>query len=70
MQRNALNERPGQNVTPLVLDRREAAEALRISLRKFDYLLKRGEITPVRIDGCVRIAWSELERFVQAKQTA
>lgn len=52
---------------PLVLDRREAATALRISTRKLDYLIQRGEITATRIDGRVLVAWAELLRFVREK---
>lgn len=51
---------------PLVLGRAEAAAALRISLRKLDYLIQRGEIAPVRIDGRVLVAYTELLRFVEA----
>jgi len=55
------------HLPPLVLDRNEAAQALRISTRKLDYLIERGEITPVRIDGRVLVAWAELLRFVESK---
>ena len=55
------------HLPPLVLDRNEAAKALRISIRKLDYLIERGELTPVRIDGRVLVAWAELQRFVESK---
>lgn len=51
---------------PLVLDRNEAAGALRISIRKLDYLIERGSIAPLRIDGRVLVAWAELLRFVES----
>jgi excisionase family DNA binding protein len=52
---------------PLVLDRKESAEVLRISLRSLDYLLERGELRATRIGGRVLISWSELNRFVRGK---
>jgi hypothetical protein len=55
------------SLPPLVLDRNEAAGALRISTRKLDYLIERGSISPVRIDGRVLVAWAELLRFVESK---
>jgi hypothetical protein len=55
------------SLPPLVLDRNEAATALRISTRKLDYLIERGSIHPVRIDGRVLVAWAELLRFVESK---
>jgi hypothetical protein len=58
------------HLPPLVLDRNEAAKALRISIRKLDYLIERGEISPVRIDNRVLVAWAELLRFVESKSVA
>jgi hypothetical protein len=55
------------SLPPLVLDRNEAATALRISTRKLDYLIVRGSIVPVRIDGRVLVAWAELLRFIESK---
>ena len=52
---------------PLVLDRLEAAAALRISTRKLDYLVQRGEITAIRIDSRVLVAWTELMSFIERK---
>ena len=54
-------------IPPLLLDRQEAAMALRISTRKLDYLVQRGDLGATRIDGRVLIAWSELLRFVESK---
>jgi hypothetical protein len=54
-------------VPALVLDRNEAATALRISTRKLDYLIGRGAIRPVRIDGRVLVAWVELLRFIESR---
>lgn len=53
-------------IPPLVLDRNEAAGVLRISIRKLDYLIERGSIAPVRLDGRVLVAWVELLRFVES----
>jgi len=58
------------HIPPLVLDRNEAAEALRISVRKIDYLISRGDLVATRIDGRVLVAWAELQRFVTSKSTA
>jgi len=56
------------SIPRLVLDRTEAAAALRISTRKLDYLIHGGEIAATRIDGRVLVAWEELLRFVARKQ--
>jgi hypothetical protein len=64
---NRRREPQTTSLPPLVLDRNEAAIALRISTRKLDYLIVEGEIRPVRIDGRVVIAWAELLRFVEHK---
>ena len=55
------------SLPPLVLDRNEAATALRISIRKLDDLIGRGDITATRIDGRVLVAWTELQRFVASR---
>lgn len=60
-------ESTAASLPPLVLDRNEAARALRISTRKLDYLIGRGAIRPVRIDGRVLVAWDELLRFIESK---
>jgi len=57
-------------VPPLVLDRRESAAALRVSIRKLDSLIQRGELTATRIDGRVVVAWTELLRFVKSRSIA
>ena len=51
----------------LLADRLEAARALRISARKLDYLITKGEIASTRIGSRVLIAWTELERFIESK---
>jgi len=58
------------NIPPLVLNRQEVAMALRISTRKIDYLIQRGEIAATRIDGRVLVAWTELLRFVESKSAS
>ncbi len=50
----------------LLLSVGEAASALAISRTTFYELMWRGEITPIRIGRCVRVARSELLRFVDA----
>lgn len=55
------------SLPPLVLNRNEAAKALRISVRKLDYLIKDGSIMPVRLHGRVLVAWVELVNFVKGK---
>ena len=59
---------PLKRLPPLVLDRQEAAQALRISLRKLDLLIQHGEIAATRIDGRVLVAWSDLKSFVAKKR--
>lgn len=58
---------PQANHPPLVLNRREAAEALRISVRQLDSLIRRRLIRATRIDARVVVAWAELLRFVEKK---
>jgi hypothetical protein len=60
-------ESPAVSLPLLVLDRSEAATVLRISIRKLDYLIECGSITPLRIGGRVLVAWNELLRFVESK---
>jgi excisionase family DNA binding protein len=67
MQPETINSPQQLSVPPLVLDRQEAATALRISTRKLDYLIQRGEIKATRIDTRVLVAWAELLRFVENK---
>jgi excisionase family DNA binding protein len=55
------------NASPILATRFEGADVLRISLRKFDSLLARGELGYVRIDGKVLIPYSELLRFIRAR---
>lgn len=56
---------------PLLLTRREAAQALRISERKLWELTQRGDIPHVRVDRSVRYPVHELREWVksQTKQT-
>lgn len=54
---------------PLLLGRREAAEALGISLRLLDYLVSRGELPARRIGRRVCIPRSELEKFARCGST-
>ena len=67
MQPQTHNTPKQASIPPLVLDRPEAAAALRISTRKLDYLIQRGEVMATRIDGRVLVAWTELQRFVASK---
>jgi len=69
MRQETINSPKQLSVPPLVLDRQEAATALRISTRKLDYLIQRGEINATHIDGRVLVAWAELLRFVEGKST-
>jgi excisionase family DNA binding protein len=56
-------------MTTMLLTKREAAERLRISVRSLDRLRSVGAIRTVMVRGSVRIADSELERFI-TKHTA
>jgi excisionase family DNA binding protein len=67
IQREMANTHKQPNIPILVLDRQEAATALRISTRKLDYLIQRGEIAATRVDGRVLVACAELLRFVERK---
>jgi excisionase family DNA binding protein len=49
----------------LLLTPREAAEVLSVSRSKLYQLLAAGELQSVRIDGCRRVAASELRRYVE-----
>jgi excisionase family DNA binding protein len=69
MQPEKIKTEKQTSIPPLLLDRPEAAAALRISTRKLDYLIQRGEIKATRIDGRVLVAWTELLRFVERKST-
>ncbi len=52
----------------LAFTRREAADALRISLRTLDYLLAQGKLRGRRIGRRVVIPRAELERFAAKDQ--
>jgi len=60
---------PKEVYQPLVVNRPEAAEVLRISIRQLDSLIRRGEIRATRIDARVVLAWAELLRFVEKKSS-
>jgi hypothetical protein len=70
MQQEHKDEQPESKLPVLVLARPETAAVLRISVRKLDYLIERGELRPLRIGGRVLVAWSELCRFVAERQAA
>ena len=53
----------------LLVSRREAAQALGISLRLLNYLVSRGELPARRIGRRVCIARSELEKFARRGST-
>ena len=52
-----------------LLTRTEAAEALRYSTRKIDYLIAEGDLPAVRIGRSVRITEAALERFIKARES-
>jgi excisionase family DNA binding protein len=59
---------PQQSLSiPRLVNRKAAAQTLGLSLRKIDYLLARGELAAVKIDGRTLIACSEIQRFVESK---
>ncbi len=49
---------------PLLVDRRQAAKLLNVSVGKLDELIRRGELRPVRIGRRVTVAIDELRAFV------
>jgi excisionase family DNA binding protein len=53
----------------VLLNKREAADRLRISMRSLDRLRSQGEIRTVKVRGAVRIDEAEIERFI-TKQTS
>lgn len=50
-----------------LLTKPEAADYLRISIRKLDYLVAAGDIAPTRIDGRVLFSRSELDRYIVSR---
>ncbi|MDC0934759.1 helix-turn-helix domain-containing protein [Pirellulales bacterium] len=56
---------PATNITPLLIDEREAARLLSLSSRKVAYLAGQGRLRSVRVDGSRRYRVSDIEKFVQ-----
>lgn len=56
-------------MTTMLLTKREAADRLRVSVRSLDRLRSVGAIKTVQIRGSVRVAETEIERFI-TKHTA
>jgi excisionase family DNA binding protein len=54
----------------LVFNRREAADALRISMRMLDHLLARGELRGRRIGRRILIPKGEITKLLQRKITS
>lgn len=53
---------------PALLNRRQAAHVLGISLRAFDGLIARGDVPIVRFGATVRIRPSALEYLIEARE--
>ena len=56
-------------ITPLLVSRREAAEALSLSVRAVDYLIADGRLKARRIGGRVLIPYKTLSAFAERDQT-
>jgi excisionase family DNA binding protein len=52
-----------------VLDKKEAAKFLKVSLRKIDYLREAGELPWFAVGRCVRFLLVALEEFVRKRLT-
>lgn len=52
-----------------VFDKKEAAQFLKVSLRKIDYLRAAGELPWFAVGRCVRFLLADLEEFVQKRLT-
>jgi excisionase family DNA binding protein len=50
---------------PILLDKRNAATTLSISIRTLEILIRRGELRAVRIGRRCLVSYEELERFVR-----
>lgn len=48
---------------PLLIDRKSSARLLGISVRKLDYLIECGELTPRRIGRRVLLPYRQLQMF-------
>lgn len=64
----------GRNLPPVIttnqlMTRSEAAEALALSVRMIDELVKSGDLPTVRIGRSVRFRPSALEYFVEARES-
>jgi excisionase family DNA binding protein len=60
----AVTESVSALTQPYVLNRKEAADFLRLSPRKLDQLAASGEIPKVKIGASVRFCRDDLEKFV------
>ncbi|PYP91857.1 MAG: hypothetical protein DMG65_06020 [Candidatus Angelobacter sp. Gp1-AA117] len=67
MQQTHQPQNKSQHIQKLLYSREQAADTLGISLRKFDYLISRGEIAVTRIDRRVLLSHGELLRFIDSK---
>jgi excisionase family DNA binding protein len=64
-----MQSEPAPNNGPvLLLDRRQAAEALSISVSLIDLLVKRGDLVPCRIGRSVRFSMETLRGFVRQRE--
>lgn len=54
-----------ENLATLAMTRREAADALRVSLRTIDYLLEQGKLRARRIGRRIVIPRAELEHLLR-----
>ena len=58
-----------RTATKQLLNRAEAAEALALSVRMIDELVKSGDLPVVRIGRSVRIRPSALDYFIEARES-
>lgn len=54
----------GPRMDPLLLTRPQAAEALNLSVRSLDRLLKSGGLASVKVEGATRVRRSDLDAYV------
>jgi len=57
------------NTAPKLLNRKQAAEALSVSIRTLDELLSTGDLPAVRIGRSIRFRPSSLDYFIEARET-
>lgn len=62
-----MSNRPPTTISPL-LDRKDVAEILNVSLRTVDYLTATGNIKVVRLGKAVRFTEAAITSFVEASQ--